>query len=87
MFVHRVRPRSFQCLMKCLDTGAEFVFDGSYNGACIAQAVAESLVQLLASLPEPVVPIALHSECARASSRDEAFEVSASHRTVFEALP
>jgi phosphatidylinositol-bisphosphatase len=41
----------------------------------LALAFAQTLLQLLDSLPEPVIPISLHARCAQATSRDEAFEV------------
>lgn len=46
----------------------------------LSRAFAFTLLSLLASLTEPVVPYALHARCASVASRDEAFEV-------LEALP
>ncbi|KAL1692679.1 hypothetical protein GGG16DRAFT_50999 [Schizophyllum commune] len=46
----------------------------------LSRAFASTLLSLLASLTEPVVPYALHARCASVASRDEAFEV-------LEALP
>jgi inositol polyphosphate 5-phosphatase INPP5B/F len=41
----------------------------------LALAVAQTLLQLLDSLPEPVIPVSLYARCAQVTSRDEAFEV------------
>jgi len=41
----------------------------------MALAFAQCLLQLLESLPEPIVPVTLHQKCAQISGRDEAFEL------------
>ena len=40
-----------------------------------ARACATTLLRLLDTLTEPVVPIALHARCVAAASRDEAYAV------------
>ncbi|KAH9933096.1 DNase I-like protein [Amylocystis lapponica] len=62
-------------ILECLDTGADFAFELAQDDPRVARAFAESLVQLLASLSEPVVPVTLHSKCIQMTSRDEAFEL------------
>ncbi|KAL1720460.1 hypothetical protein EV715DRAFT_289427 [Schizophyllum commune] len=54
--------------------------DSSNSPHTLSLAFASTLLSLLASLTEPVVPYALHARCASVASRDEAFEV-------LEALP
>ena len=61
--------------MQCLDTGEEFSVGGAEDGPEVARAFADTLLQLLGSLTEPVIPISLHAKCAQAANRDEAFEV------------
>jgi hypothetical protein len=41
----------------------------------MALAFAQTLLQFLDSLPEPLIPVSLHARCAQIKSRDEAFEV------------
>ncbi|KAI0049485.1 DNase I-like protein [Auriscalpium vulgare] len=67
-------------IRECLDTGTDFpappkppphhTIDPSY-----ARAVATTLVDFLDSLPEPVIPVALHVRCAGIASRDAAYEM------------
>lgn len=40
-----------------------------------AVAFADTLLQLLDSLTDPVIPASLHAKCTQITSRDEAFEV------------
>lgn len=60
---------------QCLDTGHEFPYSEDPN---VALAFGETLLQLLDSLAEPVIPPMLHAKCLQATSRDEAFEVRSS---------
>lgn len=64
--------------MQSLDTGAEFTVDGPESDPKTALAFADALLQLLGSFVEPVIPTALQAKCAEMTSRDEAFEVTAS---------
>ncbi|KAF8241111.1 DNase I-like protein [Tricholoma matsutake] len=59
----------------CLDTGEEFPFSPSDNEPHIALAFSMTLLQLLNTLTEPVVPASLHQRCIQMTSRDEAFEL------------
>ncbi|EEB91796.1 hypothetical protein MPER_09788 [Moniliophthora perniciosa FA553] len=63
-------------IRECLDTGDEFPFSpNDEKDDATLVAFGETLLQLLASLPEGVIPTALHSQCAQATNRDEAFEI------------
>ena len=44
----------------------------------LAHAFADTLMQLLESLTEPIIPASLHVRCTQTTSRDEAFEVTGS---------
>lgn len=59
---------------QCLDTGADFP-EASDDATSMALAFGQTLVELLRSWPEPVIPVNIHSKCAQVTSRDEAFEV------------
>ncbi len=61
--------------MQNLDTGEDFNIGGSETDPRVAIAVADTLLQLLQSLLEPIIPASLHARCAQMTSRDEAFEV------------
>ena len=52
--------------------------DGPDGGPEVARAFADTLLQLLDSLTEPIVPASLHAKCAETANRDEAFEVNGS---------
>ncbi len=65
--------------MQNLDTGAEFTVGGPESDPTVALAFADTLLQLLGSFVEPVIPTSLHAKCAEMTSRDEAFEVTASY--------
>jgi hypothetical protein len=67
-------------VLQCLDSGEEFPFSPSTDDPMIVIAFGSALLQLLNSLVEPIVPSTLHSRCAQAASRDEAFEVIACAR-------
>lgn len=64
--------------MQGLDTGAAFE-DGLTSKD--AGSVADVLVALLDSLPEPVIPWRMHAVCAEVADRDAAFEVR-THRVL-----
>lgn len=63
-------------IRECLDTGDPFPSpkSGEEHGS-LATAIASTLVQLLDSLVDPVVPPYLHARCLQMTSRDEAFEL------------
>ncbi|EIM92905.1 DNase I-like protein [Stereum hirsutum FP-91666 SS1] len=62
-----------------LDTGADLgglkARDESPDQAAYAHAVAHTLIALLDSLPEPIVPFSLHTRCAAVNDREEALEL------------
>lgn len=66
--------------VQCLDTGEEFPWPPGSENAAPSYAIAQTLLELLDSLMEPVVPPVLHSRCVQMKSRDEAFEASTSDR-------
>ncbi|KAG2134783.1 DNase I-like protein [Suillus clintonianus] len=63
-------------IRECLDTGDQFpsLKSGEEHGP-LATAITSTLVQLLDSLVDPVVPPYLHARCLQMTSRDEAFEL------------
>ncbi|KAG1752256.1 DNase I-like protein [Suillus lakei] len=63
-------------IRECLDTGDRFpsIKSGEEHGP-LATAITSTLVQLLDSLVDPVVPPYLHARCLQMTSRDEAFEL------------
>ncbi|OBZ76964.1 Inositol polyphosphate 5-phosphatase OCRL-1 [Grifola frondosa] len=75
LFVTKGEDELVTQIRECLDTGAEFVFGCSETEPRVAWAVADTLVRLLESLSEPVVPASLHARCIQMTSRDEAFEL------------
>ncbi|KAG2040787.1 Endonuclease/exonuclease/phosphatase [Suillus americanus] len=63
-------------IRECLDTGDQFPSPQSgEEHSPLATAIASTLVQLLDSLVDPVVPPYLHTRCLQMTSRDEAFEL------------
>ncbi|KAF8428466.1 hypothetical protein L210DRAFT_989796 [Boletus edulis BED1] len=60
----------------CLDMGDEFPSEGpDGDHRALVAAFSSTLVALLDSLIEPVVPARLHTQCLQAWDKDEAFEV------------
>jgi len=67
---------TISALREALDTGAELTPPNAENGPqAMALAVGTCLLELLGSLPEPVVPASLHSRFAQILTKDEAFEL------------
>jgi len=62
-------------IRECLDTGAEFGPHPEEDEFRMAMAFATCLLELLDTLPEPVIPPSMHARCAEAASREEAFEL------------
>ncbi|KAL0579195.1 hypothetical protein V5O48_002817 [Marasmius crinis-equi] len=62
-------------IRECLDTGDEFPFSAEEKDVATLVAFGETLLNLLASLPEGLIPDTLYSQCGQATSRDEAFEI------------
>ncbi|KAI0752588.1 DNase I-like protein [Daedaleopsis nitida] len=60
-------------IRESLDTGEEF--SGPEGDPKLALAFGDTLLQLLESLIEPVIPVSLHAHCAQVMNRDEAFEL------------
>ncbi|KAJ7023466.1 DNase I-like protein [Mycena alexandri] len=77
VFVSPADPSVVDTIRECLDTGADFPFSPSAKDdlGAVPIAFGETLLRLLDSLPEPLVPVALHARCAEMASRDEAFEM------------
>ena len=61
---------------QCLDTGAEFASPSDQDGPKMAVAFAACLLEMLDTLPEPVIPSHMHARCAQITSREGAFEVN-----------
>ncbi|KNZ81328.1 Inositol polyphosphate 5-phosphatase OCRL-1 [Termitomyces sp. J132] len=62
-------------IRECLETGDEFPFLQADTDLTVMLSFGETLLRLLDSLVDPVVPIFLHSQCTQMKNRDEAFEV------------
>ncbi|KAF9453377.1 DNase I-like protein [Macrolepiota fuliginosa MF-IS2] len=64
-------------IRECLDTGEEFPWSPGENApaAEASHAFAYTLLRLLDSLIEPIIPALLHPRCVQMTSRDEAFEL------------
>ncbi|KAL6304662.1 DNase I-like protein [Sparassis latifolia] len=75
LFVEAAEEALVDRIHECLDTGADLDCVEQCKESRFALAVGECLLQLLAALPEPVVPIDLHPRCVQMTSRDEAFEL------------
>ncbi|KAK7460941.1 hypothetical protein VKT23_008869 [Stygiomarasmius scandens] len=61
-------------LRECLDTGEDFPYSHEAKDNTVLVAFGETLLQLLDSLTECIVPSSLHSQCISPTNRDEAFE-------------
>lgn len=75
LFTLSADENTIHTIRECLDTGEEFPFSPSDNEPHIALAFSMTLLQLLNTLTEPVVPASLHQRCIQMTSRDEAFEL------------
>ncbi|KAJ3554943.1 hypothetical protein NM688_g2841 [Phlebia brevispora] len=75
LFVSPGDPKSIATIRECLDNGSEFPVPSVATHDIFSLSVAQALLELLDSLPEPVVPCAVHAACMRVSNRDEAFEL------------
>ncbi|KAF8558670.1 DNase I-like protein [Imleria badia] len=76
LFEYPAEERLCHVIRECLDTGDEFPSEGpDGDHSALAAVFTSTLVALLDSLIEPVVPASLHAECLQASDKDEAFEV------------
>jgi len=74
LFVSSAEERLIATIRECLDTGADFPV-GTKNDQSLALAFAQTLLQFLDSLSEPIIPVSLHASCAQSTNRDEAYEV------------
>ncbi|KAJ7672386.1 DNase I-like protein [Mycena polygramma] len=75
VFVSRADQTVVDTIHECLDTGADFPFSPDPKNDKVPIAFGETLLRLLESLPEPLVPVYLHQQCVEMTSRDEAFEL------------
>ncbi|KZP17358.1 DNase I-like protein [Athelia psychrophila] len=71
LFIKPAEATDIFQIRECLDTGADFP---QYDDR-VALAMAQTLLHLFDSLPESLIPTALHAQCAHARNRDEAFEL------------
>lgn len=62
-------------LPQCLDTGLDYPFSPESSDPKIPIAFGDTLIQLLDSLVDPIVPFSSQARCIQVTSRDEAFEV------------
>ncbi|KAF7329209.1 DNase I-like protein [Mycena kentingensis (nom. inval.)] len=75
VFADQADESIVQQIRECLDTGDDFPFTPSLNEDALPVAFGETLLRLLDSLPEPLVPAELQPLCVLKTSRDEAFEM------------
>ncbi|KXN92909.1 Inositol polyphosphate 5-phosphatase OCRL-1, partial [Leucoagaricus sp. SymC.cos] len=77
LFLQPPEEEMFATIRECLDTGDEFPWlpGEAETEAKALHAFAHTLLRLLDSLIEPIVPPILHSRCVEMASRDEAFEL------------
>ncbi|RDB17258.1 Inositol polyphosphate 5-phosphatase OCRL-1 [Hypsizygus marmoreus] len=75
LFISPADESIVDTIRECLDTGEDFPFPLHEVDPKVPLAFAATLLHLLDSLIEPVVPERLHSECVQMTSRDEAFEL------------
>ncbi|KAF7343256.1 Inositol polyphosphate 5-phosphatase OCRL-1 [Mycena venus] len=75
VFVSPADETVVDTIRECLDTGAEFPFLPTKDDDKAPIAFGQTLVRLLDSLPEPLIPVQLHPRCIEITSRDEAFEL------------
>ncbi|KAF8128623.1 DNase I-like protein [Boletus edulis] len=76
LFEYPAQERLCHVIRECLDTGDEFPSEGpDGDHRALVAAFSSTLVALLDSLIEPVVPARLHTQCLQARDKDEAFEV------------
>lgn len=62
-------------IIECLDNDRPFIQEPQDADPIFAAAIGETLLRMLKSLPEPVVPSSLHERCAQTQNREEAFEL------------
>ncbi|KAJ7700485.1 hypothetical protein B0H17DRAFT_1128893 [Mycena rosella] len=75
LFVSAADEAMVDAIRECLDTGAEFAFSPDPTNESAPIAFNETLLQLLNSLTEPIVPVELQPRCVDMTSRDEVFEM------------
>ncbi|KAJ6552223.1 DNase I-like protein [Mycena vulgaris] len=75
VFVSPADETVVDTIRECLDTGSEFPFSPNPKDESVPIAFGETLLRLLGSLTEPIVPVELHPQCMEMTSRDEAFEM------------
>ncbi|KAF8119317.1 RhoGAP domain-containing protein [Boletus edulis] len=76
LFEYPAQERLCHVIRECLDTGDKFPSEGpDGDHRALVAAFSSTLVALLDSLIEPVVPAHLHTQCLQARDKDEAFEV------------
>ncbi|KAJ7766342.1 DNase I-like protein [Mycena maculata] len=75
VFISHADPKVVDTIRECLDTGTDFPFSPNPRDDRIPLAFGETLLQLLDSLTEPIVPSELHARCVEMTNRDEAFEL------------
>jgi len=64
-----------EILRECLDTGSDFPYPIDTSDPKIPLAFATTLLRLLDSLVEPVIPASVHPRCIEMTNRDEAFDL------------
>ncbi|KAH9474443.1 Inositol polyphosphate 5-phosphatase OCRL [Psilocybe cubensis] len=75
MFLQPGDPILVKNIRECLDTGDEFPYAPDTSDTKVSMAFATTLLLLLDSLSESVVPASLHQRCLEMNDRDEAFEL------------
>ncbi|KAF9011762.1 Endonuclease/exonuclease/phosphatase [Cyathus striatus] len=75
LFLKSADENMMDTIRECLDTGADFPHNAQTADSEVSLAFAVTLLRLLDSLVDPVIPAALHSKCMQMTNRDEAMEI------------
>ncbi|KAF8961879.1 DNase I-like protein [Flammula alnicola] len=75
MFLARANENIVKNIRECLDTGVEFPYKPETSNPQIPIAFAATLLELLESLSDAIIPAPLHPRCLEMTNRDEAFEL------------
>ncbi|KAG8709688.1 hypothetical protein FRC08_018159 [Ceratobasidium sp. 394] len=62
-------------IVEALDTGAEFPFDEKAPDRSVILSFGSALLLFLEEMPEPVVPLRLHTQCGLSNSKEQAYEI------------
>lgn len=81
LFISPGDEETVEILRESLDTGSDFPYPSDTPDPKIPLAFATTLLRLLDSLVEPVLPASMHPRCIEMTNRDEAFDLLGSGLT------